>query len=500
MTPSTSIQRLSDAAQPLSVRNRGIIFIMLIATFVVILNETIMNVALPRLMVELQVGASTVQWLSTAFLLTMAVVIPATGFLIQRFSTRTLFLSALGLFSFGTLVAGTAPDFTLLLVGRIVQASGTALMLPLLTTTILALVPPERRGAMMGTVSIVISVAPAIGPTISGLIVESLSWRYLFFFVLPISLAVFLYGAWRLVNVGEARSSSLDLLSVVLSALGFGGIVYGFSSAGAGGWGSPQVVTALAVGGVSLSLFVWRQVRLQQQDAPLLDLRAFHYPMFTLSVVLIMIVMMALFASAILLPMYLQNIRGFGSLQTGLLLLPGGALMGVMGPVVGRLFDRYGPQVLATTGAALLTFALWRFTTLAAITPVGVLLALHLTFSLGLSLLFTPILTSGLSPLPSRLYSHGSAIMSTLQQVAGAVGTALLITIMTTRTAANLPQAASPALAQTAGLHAAFTVAAGIAGTALVLALFLRRVLPAENDTGAQMGAEADLQSALPTH
>lgn len=477
----------------LSGRDRGIIFALLIATFVVILNETIMNVALPRLMVELSIGASTVQWLATAFMLTMAVVIPMTGFIIQRFSTRTVFLAAMGLFCLGTLVAGLAPGFPLLLAGRIVQASGTALMLPLLITTVLALVPPERRGAVMGSISIVISVAPAIGPTLSGLILEALSWRFMFLLVLPVALLTLAYGAWRLVNVGEPRPGSLDLASVLLSALGFGGLVYGFGSAGEGpeGWSSPRVGVALAAGGVSLAAFVWRQLALKRQGTPLLDLGAFRYPMFSLSLVIIMIAMMALFGGAILLPIYLQSIRGLGSLETGLLLLPGGLLMGLAAPTVGKLFDRHGPLALASSGAALLASTLWGFSTVASTTPVGLLLALHLVLCLGLALLFTPVMTTGLNPLPGQLYSHGSAIMSTLQMVAGAVGTALLVTIMTSR-AAGLRAAASPEGAQIAGLHAAFALSAGIALLALLLTLFLRRALPAE-----AAAAHAEVQTAF---
>lgn len=456
----------------------GIILTMLVATFVVILNETIMNVALPKLMAEFQVSASTAQWLATAYMLVLAILIPTTGFLIQRFSTRALFLTAIGLFSAGTFIAGSAPVFAVLLLGRVVQASGTAIMLPLLTTTILALIPPERRGAIMGTLSIVISVAPAIGPTISGLIIQSLSWRFLFFVVLPIALGVLAYGARKLVNVGETRASALDVASVILSALGFGGIVYGFSSAGqGGGWGSPQVYVPLIIGAVSLSIFVRRQLAL---PTPLLDLRAFRYPMFTLSVVLIMLIMMALFASAILLPIFLQDVRRFTPLQTGLLLLPGGVLMGVAAPVVGRLFDRHGPTALVSVGAGLLVFTLWRFTTISASTSVSMLLALHLIFSLGLALLFTPIFTTGLNQLPRALYGHGSALSSTLQQVAGAVGTALLVTIMANSRQAYLStvSGSSETDALTAGLHSAFAVAAGIAVGALLLALFMRRAEP----------------------
>lgn len=458
-------------------RDQSIILILLIATFVVILNETIMNVALPKLMTELKVSTSTVQWLATAFLLTMAVVIPTTGYILQRFSTRTVFLVAMGLFSLGTLIAGVAPNFPLLLIGRVVQASGTALMLPLLITTILALVPAERRGVVMGRVSIVISVAPAIGPTLSGIILQTLSWRFMFLLVLPVALLVLAYGAWRLLNIGEARPHKLDLFSVLLSALGFGGLVYGFSSAGEpGGWGNPKVMITLLIGSVSLVAFVLRQLALQRINAPLLDLRVFRYPMFSLSITLVMMAMMALFGAAILLPIYLQTIRGLGSLQTGLLLLPGGLLMGLAAPTVGKLFDRHGPVMLSSTGALLLTLPLWGLTTVTAITPVWMLLGLHLVLSLGLALLFTPVMTTGLNPLPGHLYSHGSAVMSTLQMVAGAIGTALLITVMTSRSL-SLPMT-SPELAHTAGLHSAFALAGGIAVVALLLTFFLKRVAP----------------------
>ena len=461
-----------DRNATLPARDRGIILILLIASFVVILNETIMNVALPRLMTELSVSASTVQWLATAFMLTMAVVIPTTGFILQRFSTRQVFIAAMGLFCAGTLLAGIAPNFELLLAGRVVQASGTALMLPLLITTILTLVPPESRGAVMGRVSIVISVAPAIGPTLSGLILEALPWRFMFLLVLPVALLTLAYGIWRLVNVGETRPQTLDLPSVLLCVPGFGGLVYGFSSA-AEGWGSPTVLVALAVGAICLALFVGRQLMLGRLEQALLDLRVFGYPMFTLSTVMMVIAMMALFGGAILLPIYLQNIRQLGSLETGLLLLPGGLLMGLAAPTVGRFFDRYGPLPLAVPGAALLTLSLWGFTAVAASTSVGFLLTLHLTFSLGLALLFTPVMTGGLNPLPGHLYSHGSAIMSTLQMVAGAIGTALLVTVMTARVASA--QGLPPELAQVAGLHAAFALAAGIAVLAFALSFFLRR-------------------------
>src|SRR5690606_6456052 len=280
-----------SARHRLSRRDWRTILVLLVAAFVVILNETIMNVALPSLMVELGVSATTVQWLSTAFLLTMAVVIPMTGFILQRFTTRFVFVLAMGLFSLGTLVAGLAPGFWPLLAGRVVQASGTAIMMPLLMTTILRLVPTRMRGRVLGTVSIVISVAPALGPTVSGVILQVLSWRYMFLLVLPIALVATVIGARLLERGGEVRRSSIDLLSLLLAAIGFGGFVYGVSVAGEapGALGRPEVMAPIVVGGMSLIAFAVRQLRLQRKDDPLLDLRVFGFPMFSLSVGLFVI-------------------------------------------------------------------------------------------------------------------------------------------------------------------------------------------------------------------
>lgn len=465
----TTVSPAAGVAAPekLSRESVTIIATLLVATFVVILNETIMNVALQRLMVDLNVDAPTVQWLATGFMLTMAVVIPTTGFILQRLSTRAVFMLAMGLFSGGTLLAAVAPGFEVLLLARIVQAGGTAIMLPLLMTTILTLVPVSRRGAVMGNVSIAISVAPAMGPTVSGLILQNFSWRFMFVFVLPIALLAFGIGARFLRNIGEKEKTRLDALSVILTVPAFGGVVYGLSQIGGSqGSAATGAVAALAVGVVALLAFVLRQVRLQRSDAPLLDLRAFNFRMFTVSVLLLVVAMIALFGAVILLPLYLQEVRGLKSLETGLALLPGGLAMGLLGPVIGRLFDKFGPLPLTVTGSVLMVLSLWQFSTLDAQTPVGWIIALHVTLSLGLALLFTPAFTTGLNPLPPHLYSHGSAIMSTLQQVAGAAGTALLVSIFAVVSAGS---------GITAGMHAAFLTAAAIALAAVVLAALMRK-------------------------
>jgi MFS transporter, DHA2 family, lincomycin resistance protein len=481
-------QRASQARLP--ARDRQIIGILLVAAFVVILNETIMSVALPRLMVDLDITPRTVQWLTTAFMLTMAVVIPMTGFLLQRVSTRTVFILAMSLFSAGTLLAAISPGFWLLLPARIVQASGTAVMIPLLMTTVLTLVPVERRGVVMGNLSIAISVAPAIGPTLSGLVLQFLSWRFMFVLVLPIALATLVYGSRRLVNIGQPGHQKLDVASVVLSAFAFGSIVYGLSQLGGGGASGSQLVLGfIAFGLICLFFFGWRQLRLTRTSSPLLDLRAFRFPMFSVSVALLCLAMLALFGMVILLPLYLQTVRGIGSLATGLMLLPGGLLMGLAGPTAGRIFDRFGPRVLTVPGALLLTFTLWRFSAADATTPIWMLIGLHMLLMLGLACLFTPAFTAALNPLPPYLYSHGSAILGTLQQVAGAAGTALLVAIMATRTA-TLKQAGLPDIpALNGGIETAFSVAALISLAAVVLAFFIRNTMPPVDDQPMEYGA-----------
>jgi DHA2 family lincomycin resistance protein-like MFS transporter len=465
--PAQASASKSAAPEKLSRESVTIIATLLVATFVVILNETIMNVALQRLMVDLGVDAPTVQWLSTGFMLTMAVVIPTTGFILQSLSTRAVFMLAMGLFAAGTALAAVAPGFEILLLARIIQAGGTAIMLPLLMTTILTLVPLGRRGAVMGNVSIAISVAPAMGPTVSGLILEHFTWRFMFVFVLPVALAALAIGAKFLTNVGETEKTKLDFLSVLLTVPAFGGLVYGLSQIGGGQSGPGAVaIAALAIGVASLAVFVLRQLRLQKADAPLLDLRAFNFRMFTVSVLLMVVAMMALFGTVILLPLYLQEVRGLGSLETGLVLLPGGLAMGLLGPFIGRLFDKVGPLPLTVTGSVLMVVTLWQFSMLDAGTEVWWIVTLHVVLSFGLALLFTPAFTTGLNPLPPHLYSHGSAIMSTSQQVAGAAGTALLVSIFAVVSASS---------GLVAGMSAAFLTATVIAFAAVVLSAMMRK-------------------------
>ena len=442
-------------------RERLAIWLLLASAFVVILNETIMSVALPKLMSELDITAAAGQWLTTAFLLTMSVVIPITGMLIQRMKTRTLFMIAMGLFTAGTLIAALAPGFFVLLLGRIVQAGGTAIMMPLLMTTVVVLVPEKQRGKLMGRIAIVISVAPALGPTVSGLILQWLSWRWLFIFVLPIALAALILGILRLPNVGILRKVRVDLLSVLLSVIGFGGIVWGLSAVGesANGEHSIPPLALILVGVAGLALFIWRQLLLQREDRALLDLRTFKTRPFTLSVILFTFASIAMFGSLILLPIFGQNVLGFSVLESGLVLLPGGLLMGLLGPLVGRLVDQRGARFPLVPGMIIAALALWSMALLNDTSTIWQVLASHMALSLGLAGVYTPLFSASLGSLPPRLASHGSATLSTVQQVGGAAGTALFVTVLTivSTAAAGSPDAVD-AHALAAGTRVAFMI------------------------------------------
>ncbi len=469
-----------------------VIWLLLVAAFVAILNETTMGVAIPHLIDDLGITAVAAQWLTTAFMLTMAIVIPITGFLLQRFTTRTVFTAAMSLFSTGTLIALLAPGFEVLLVARVVQASGTAIMMPLLMTTLMTVVPPHARGRMMGRVSIVMSLAPAIGPTLSGFLLDTLSWRWIFGVVLPIALISLAIGVKWIHNLGDTRRAPLDVLSVVLSALGFGGLVYGLSQIGAGGHGGGDaaaaapasnlpLIIALTVGVLALAAFVWRQLRLQRIDEALLDLRVFRSLNFTLSVAHLTVMSMAFFGTITLLPLYMQNVLGLSALESGLVVLPGSLAMGIAGPFIGRIYDRWGTRVLLVPGAIVVTGILWMFTTLTENTSVWLLLGLQTALSLGLAMSFTPLFTASLGSLQPRFYSYGSAIVSTMQQVAGAAGIALLITVMAAAETGALDPGSTAAGA--AGARAAFLVAAIIASPLIIGALLIRK--PADAPAGA---------------
>jgi len=450
-----------------------VIAVLVLSALIMILNETVLSVALPSIMGDFEVAAGTAQWLTTGFMLTMAVVIPTTGYLLQRFTSRTLFTAALVLFLAGTVLAGVAPTFAVILLGRIVQACGTAIILPLLMTTTLTSVPVEKRGAVMGLNSVVISAAPAIGPTASGVIVDALGWRWVFGLMLPLAAIALLVGLILIKTTNDVTRPRLDIGSVVLSAFAFGGIVYGLASIEALLDGGLAPVVALVVGVLALVVFVRRQTRLQSAGSVLLDLRPFSVPTFRISVIIVMVAMATMLGTVVVLPIYLQAGLGVSVLTTGLLMLPGGLVQGLLSPFVGRLYDKVGPRPIVIPGAVLLCGGQWLLSTIGAGSALGTVVAWHVVFCVGMSMLMTPLMTVSLSALPRELYAHGSAIMNTLQQLAGAAGTALLVAAMTIGAAAA---SGSISQIQSVGTQHAFVLGGCIGLIAVIAAPFVKRL------------------------
>ncbi|WP_084783419.1 DHA2 family efflux MFS transporter permease subunit [Paenibacillus sp. FJAT-26967] len=482
---------MSEAIQNL--RRGPIVASLLIGAFVALLSQTFLNVALPGMMVDLNVSENTIQWLSNGYMLVSGVLVPISAFLIERFSTRKLFLSAVGLFTLGTMISGFAPGFELVLVGRLVQAAGAGVLMPLMSIVFLTIFPIEERGKAMGMMGVAMIFAPAIGPTLSGWIMEHYSWRALFYIIIPLSVFALIFGAFSLKNVTKTSKPRLDVLGVILSTLGFGGILYGFSDAGKDGWTSTVVLTCLAVGAVSLILFVWRQLVIEK---PLLEFRVFKFNMYSLTTVINVIITMALFSGMILLPLYLQRIRGFTPMESGLLLLPGAILMGIMSPITGMIFDKIGARWLSVIGLLITVVTTFEFSKLTAETTFTSLIILYTVRSFGMSMLMMPIQTAGMNQLPQRLNAHGSAMSQTLRNVAGAIGTALLVSIMTNTAATKGKELAMAAqinpadpanqakmaeIGQQAAIHGinfSFVVATWMSVVALVLAFFIRKVEP----------------------
>ncbi|KIL37269.1 MFS transporter [Cohnella kolymensis] len=496
--------------------------VLVFGMFVAFLNQTMINVAIPHMMTELNVSATTVQWLATGFMLANAVMIPISAFLMESIPTRVLFISAMGLFTLGSLICAVGPSFAIILIGRIIQAIGAGIMMPLVTNIFLRVFPPEKMGAAMGTMGIAMMFAPAVGPTFAGWVLAEHSWRVLFFLMIPLGVLEIALAMRILSNVLKLSYPRFDWPGAVFSTIGFGALLYGLSEAGSQGWGDTIVRLSIIIGILFLLFFVWRQFSI---DYPLMNLSVFRFNVFSLTTIVSCVVNMAMFGAILLLPIYIQNIRGYTALQSGLLILPGALIMGVMSPIAGALFDRVGIRPLALIGLLITAITTYEFTRLTAETTYTHLLWLYAWRSFGMSFIMMTIMTAGLNQLPPRLKSHGTAAANTARQVAASFGTALLVTVMSTRTtehlatyantltlynptfvesvtrfqagvaaAAGLPPEAAGAYATSligglalreatiSGINDAFVVATGITILGLIISFFLRRPRKASSD------------------
>ncbi len=462
--------------------NRSLmVLVLLIGAFCTILNQTILSTAFPALMKAFDISTSTVQWLTTGFLMVNGIMIPISAYLSSRFNTKRLFIIAMTVFEIGTILSWLAPSFAALLTGRLIQAVGVGINMPLMQNIMLTIYPPEKRGAAMGINGLVIGLAPAIGPTLSGWVIDNYSWRWLFGMIVPIAALVIIASFVLVKNVIPNRRPKLDWLSVIISTLGFGNMLYGFSSVGDKGWTDPVVLATIVIGAILVVFLVLRQNKL---DEPFLEFKVFKSGEFTLATILSSIVMMAMVGVELVIPLYLQIIHGMSAFHSGLTLLFGALFMGIMSPITGNLFDRHGAKRLAVTGMFILTVGTLPFAFITRDTPTIYIVFLYAVRMFGISMVMMPVTTAGMNSLPFNLISHGTAVNNTLRQVATSVGTAIMISVLTNVTKNNQPGhallKASPLQyksqmfdATLMGYHAAFWFAIIFSILGLILTFFV---------------------------
>ncbi|MGQ7871523.1 MDR family MFS transporter [Bacillus sp. 1A] len=456
------------------------ITIMMIGSFVAILNNVLLNNALPMIMKDLHVEQySTVQWLTTAYMLIAGVLIPTSAYFITKFKSNHVFIAAMSIFSVGTILAIFANTFPFLLTARIIQAIGATVLSPLLMNVMLVSFTKAERGKALGIYTLIVMFAPSIGPTISGIIVDSFGWRMLFIAIAPFAIISLGLAIWKLENVLEQRDTKIDAISVALSTISFSSILYGFSSAGTKGWGDITVYGLIIFGFVILAIFTIRQFKIEN---PLLDLRVFKYSMFSLSSVLCIILSMIMYSGMILLPYFLQTVQGHSVLISGLVLLPGALLTALFMPYIGRLYDRFSALPLVLIGFPVVGISTYFLSILEFDTSTYYVATWFAVRSIGTALVMMPIQTNALNQLPRRLNPSGTAVYSTIQQVAGAIGTAVLVTLMTTHAAdrtRELSTTMNAAMASKQGLLDAINytslVTIGLAVIATILSLFIRK-------------------------
>ncbi|WP_110930432.1 DHA2 family efflux MFS transporter permease subunit [Paenibacillus bouchesdurhonensis] len=443
-----------------------VVTILLSAAFISILNQTLLMIAMPPIMADFKIKASEAQWLTTIYLLTNGILIPITAFLIGRFSNKALLSVALALFSVGTLLGAFASNYTVLLVARVIQAAGAGIIMPLMQTVLLTMYPKENRGAVMGMAGLVTGFAPAIGPTLSGWLIEQFTWRYLFYTMIPVSIVVLIMALFMMKNVTKKQPGQFDTLSVILSSFGWGGLLYGFSVAGSAGFGDTIVWVSLVIGSISLGAFIYRQLNM---DKPILEFRVFQSKVFTISTLLSALVYVLMIGSQILLTFYVQNVRQMSALETGFMLLPGALVMGFFSPQAGKIFDKFGGKWLAIIGFGLILIGTPAYVFLSMDTSIWFIAFLFSLISLGVSMIMMPLTTAGMNALPIHLMAHGTAVSSTLRMVAGAIVSALLVTIMSS--VMNLYEKLPLTESMLYGIRMAFVAAGLLSLGGFVLAL-----------------------------
>ncbi len=455
------------------------VVVLLAGTLLVVLNQTLLSPALPVIMGDMNVDATTVQWLTSGYSLVEAIIIPLSAYLMGRFSTRQLFIGGLCIFTAGTVLAACAPMFIFLLLGRMLQASATGFVMPMVFTVILLIFPRERRGSAMGIVSLVIGFAPAVGPSVSGVLVETIGWRALFVVVAVIAAVVIVASFFVLRNHGDFERTTFDKVSVLLSSFGLLSLLYGLSSITS----SDNVVLNLvliAFGVVLMFFFVRRQGKL---PVPFLRVQVLKTRNYRTTVTIVACFQAGLVGTGVLLPIFLQNLLGATPLQTGLIMLPGAVIGAITAMMAGRLFDKFGVRKLTVPGTFVACVGAVGLVSFNLGTPLLFVTCVYTLLALGLEFTMTPLNTWGINSLDNRVIQHANATANTINQISASLGTAILVSL--SATSSFLYPGLPAAEQQMAGIHISFCF------TAIMLAVIFVMVLAMVRDRKTEPSPQA---------
>lgn len=442
------------------------VVVLVFGTLLAVLNQTLLTPALPAIMGDYSIDASTAQWLTSGYSLVEAVVIPLSAYLMGRLSTRKLFIGGISLFAVGSFVAACAPRFEVLLLGRAVQAACAGAMMPMVSSVILLIFPREKRGAAMGLIGLVIGFAPALGPTVAGLLVDYVGWRALFLIVTALAVVVALVAAWKLENVGAFEATKFDLLSVVLSTVGLVCLLYGFSSFGTAA--NIAVPAALVVVGlVVIGFYVKRQLSL---DEPMLRLDILKTRQYRTVVIIIALFQAGLVGMGTIMPLYIQGVLGQSATVSGLTLLPGAVLAAFIGLLAGGLFDKFGIRIPTAIGCVFLVCAAAGLPLLQSTSNVIFVAIVYAFVPVGVQFTMTPLNTWGINSLANEDVRYAQSTSNTVNQVAGSFGVAALVSVSAAVTASVQP-ALQGVEATFAGYHASFI------GTSAMLVIAILAIL-----------------------
>lgn len=448
----------------------SIVSITLSASFLAVLTQFLFITAFPKIMAEFHINSTEVQWLTTVYMVTIAIMIPITAYFIDTYKTKTLMFSSMLLYFIGTFIGLLAPNFSILLIGRIFQGLGSGIMIPLMQTILFLLFPREKRGFAMGLAGLVINVAPAIAPPISGVLIKYFDWRALFYVSLPIAGIILLLIYFFMQNVTKQKETKIDPPSILLSSFGFGGLLIGFTNLQENGLEKLTTPISLVIGLIALSLFVLRQVRL---PVPILQVRVLTVPVFALASMIAILSFSLLIALETILPMYVQNAQQKSAFYGGMVVMPGALTLAVMSLLAGRLFDKYGGRTISILGFALLIISTISFAALLKTdTPFALTAGLFMIAMASTALINMPLMTAGINALPDELIPHGTSVFNTIRQFGGTLGLTFIISFITRAEAGS---ATINPDAYLKGVKTAFIVSTVLALIGLFLSFLMKR-------------------------